>query len=1144
MAEKEQLLDILDYWHKIEFFIPFDLRQVLDQAGEDNGRLRWLQPASLAPDRPAPWQNVAVPEGRELTGFKLYLGVFDMQRIADFARDLPGNGASDAQEDDERTSLDGRSCIARFSLSASGEPVLDPVSVSTVPWAIGTAERHGLGALSAGAFDSARRDLSDLLFNFEAERRRRRARAGEEDKPLPLTGEELLSLSALFLEWAGCTWPVPSPVALLETITKEQKQDESPPRRGAQVGKAAYASSSSNMQSGRSGNEGADDDDDEDAEPDEQKIEILNSFFIEDIERCMASARQGEVPESIRAYVLPDEQQQRIDMYTDVGRREIMRTLHPAKINAGHWPEDARRRMSLMQQFAINMAFGRLKTAGLFSVNGPPGTGKTTLLRDMICENIVRRARELAKLPGADRAFLPVRERVEFADGSNATVGVLRQELTGFEMVVASSNNAAVENISTDLPKRKQLGDAWHEIGYLQPVAHKLAAQTSRAKFTKLQPKDVPWGLVSCALGNSKNRRRFVDRVFFDARGSDNRAASDDYQTIWTWRAQYAGPSFEEAKHAFQRADQALQQALDERKDYAELHIAWSGVTEKAATRTASAALASSSQQVEQANAATDGSQSAYQAAESALADLREEERLLDRAKPGVLSRLFRTAAARQHAGDVARNAGEQIAARKLAARCRADAAAAGSTQRDAQALHARAEQGLRKARTSWRETQDKLAAYRKQFPEMRVPGAAETIESDEVQRDGLWQDSALAHLCSGLTVAALALHEAWLAEVLKKGGGFGGNLVALSKMLSGPPLQRPEQAPLLWQSLFLMVPVVSSTFASFARQFRGMGPGSIGWLFIDEAGQAVPQAAVGALWRARRAMVVGDPLQIEPVFTVPSRLIDALAELSAHTSDKRCAPTMTSAQQLADAANPFGTAVPVEGAPPLWIGSPLRVHRRCLDPMFSIANRIAYHGKMVYGLSERTPSSDPLRLGSSAWIDVPGKTAGKQVVPEQVEIVAKLVVQLYRASGGLPPLYVISPFKAIKRALQDRLRSIDWQAEAGERAPSKKAWGSWCKERIGTVHTFQGKEESVVVFVLGADHDSAGSAKWAAAKPNLLNVAVTRAQNRIFVLGDASLWGDMSHFSEAMAQLGTPIGEQKWFERLGAALSGSELCA
>jgi hypothetical protein len=39
------------------------------------------------------------------------------------------------------------------------------------------------------------------------------------------------------------------------------------------------------------------------------------------------------------------------------------------------------------------------------------------------------------------------------------------------------------------------------------------------------------------------------------------------------------------------------------------------------------------------------------------------------------------------------------------------------------------------------------------------------------------------------------------------------------------------------WQALFIAVPLVSTTFASFPYLFRHLGKESIGWLLIDEAG-------------------------------------------------------------------------------------------------------------------------------------------------------------------------------------------------------------------------------------------------------------------------------------------------------------------
>src|SRR3546814_8396760 len=108
------------------------------------------------------------------------------------------------------------------------------------------------------------------------------------------------------------------------------------------------------------------------------------------------------------------------------------------------------------------------------------------------------------------------------------------------------------------------------------------------------------------------------------------------------------------------------------------------------------------------------------------------------------------------------------------------------------------------------------------------------------------------------------------------------------------------------------------------------MPSGSIGWLLIDEAGQALPQAAVGAIIRAKRSIVVGDPLQIPPVVTLPERLNSEICKFFKVAKATWAAPE-ASAQTLADRASRYQPAFRSDLGP-RRVGVPLLVHRRCLE--------------------------------------------------------------------------------------------------------------------------------------------------------------------------------------------------------------------
>ncbi|OHV82354.1 ATP-binding protein [Ensifer sp. LCM 4579] len=1096
-ADRERLLAILDFWHKIEFFIPYDLSS---RAVQREGRsVFWLHAQTLEDDAAA-LRRPSIPEEKEVAGITLFLGVFHKSEVAGAGRFF-GDGPAQ-YEDAERGDLDGDTCFASLELDASGNPLFETFAISTLPWALGRSRELGLSALDFGAFTDSRRRLSELLQNLDAQRRLDLPPEDKGDRPF--MPREILGLHELLCDWAGFIPKHETPVALVEIRYRDRRakavRQALPPPEGETTT-----------------------DDDDDGVVAEKDIGILNSFFIEDIEQAMAQVRAGTVPEPLKQYLTPRTTEERIDLYSDEGRHALLDILNPRNLNCGRWPSELHQAMSLMQQFAINSATLALAESGLYSVNGPPGTGKTTLLREMIANNVVKRARVLAALKTPRDAFDGRPRSIAFADGSTASLSVLKPELAGFEMVVASSNNTAVENISHDLPKRRSIVEISGR-GYLQTVAHKIAAQKDNGHVLDLTDDDRPWGLIACALGKAGNRRAFKERFAFmpvDEEARPTWSGPEKPQTIWQWLKSYEGPSFAEAAQRFRAADDAVSESVRRHVRYADLHREVGLVPLEEFCRELRERTQAAADVHRRAWESRDAAFAEVTALEERLSHLQEEEHLLDRSAPGWWQSVLPTAVGREHRNSRAANLEQQLSlGRKLReaeqrlAEQQARARKAGQQYKDCR-------QRLCMQEEAWSTRRAEFEKLAKVLGHPAVPLRLEELESDRFQIDGLWHSDELARLRTALFEAALALHEAWLADVGSKGGGFGGNIVATVKLLSGnDPLKR-DHLPSIWQSLFMMVPVVSTTFASFARQFGGLGPGSIGWLFVDEAGQAVPQAAVGALMRAKRAMMIGDPLQIEPVFSLPSALIGALAALSPHTSDGHYAPNRVSAQILADAANRFGTTIPADGGEGLWIGSPLRVHRRCIDPMFSLANRIAYRNKMVFAAGAGLADEDaaPFR-NDSAWIDIKGKVSGKQTVAGQVDFIVDVLAALYRRDGILPESYVISPFKETKNALKQALLQASWSDTDRYSSPPKLH--RWLQDRIGTVHTFQGKEESAVFMVLGTDADHVGAAVWASSKPNLLNVAATRARRRFYIVADRNLWQGMPHFREAAKALKT----------------------
>lgn len=348
--------------------------------------------------------------------------------------------------------------------------------------------------------------------------------------------------------------------------------------------------------------------------------------------------------------------------------------------------------------------------------------------------------------------------------------------------------------------------------------------------------------------------------------------------------------------------------------------------------------------------------------------------------------------------------------------------------------------------------------------------------------------------LRSRIFLLSLELHE-WAIKVNAR--PFNSNLNVFVDLLSNKHTSfiDGEIAAVIWNTFFFCIPVVSVTLASFQRQFARLGREAIGWLLLDEAGQATPASICGALWRSRRAIIIGDTLQIPPVVTIPEAL-GKLLQNNYGIGDDCWSPIHHSAQYLADRVTAAGTYVSAGDGERIWTGIPLRAHRRCSEPMFSISNTIAYGGQMV------KVARDDVRdipTGDSGWIDVRvGSMMEGHAVVEELQVLEVLLQRLAYYDGGV---FIISPFRSIADVCKERF---------------------YVKGRVGcgTIHSFQGKEAEIVFLVLGTHTGSVAARRWAAHRPNMLNVAVTRAKERLYVIGNREVWSVHRYFDHLAEKL------------------------
>ena len=239
-------------------------------------------------------------------------------------------------------------------------------------------------------------------------------------------------------------------------------------------------------------------------------------------------------------------------------------------------------------------------------------------------------------------------------------------------------------------------------------------------------------------------------------------------------------------------------------------------------------------------------------------------------------------------------------------------------------------------------------------------------------------------------------------------------------------------------------------------------------YVIIDEAGQVSPEVVAGCFSLAKKAIVIGDTQQIEPVWRVTSPVDEG--NISKHhlhqdlpkTIDKDATPAidrgLTSYKgnilKAVQGRNRYSST-----GDETQRGVLLREHFRCVPEIIEYCNKLAYKGQLI----PKRKGIDGYVLPHLGYAHIRGmckKQNGSRYNQEEAECIVKWVMsnikrlkQYYMERGDVDIdesdlIAIVTPFAAQAKLIEKLLKN------AGKKTLT-----------AGTTHALQGAERKVVIF-------------------------------------------------------------------------------
>lgn len=268
----------------------------------------------------------------------------------------------------------------------------------------------------------------------------------------------------------------------------------------------------------------------------------------------------------------------------------------------------------------------------------------------------------------------------------------------------------------------------------------------------------------------------------------------------------------------------------------------------------------------------------------------------------------------------------------------------------------------------------------------------------------------------------------------------------------------------------------------------------------IDESSQCDIASAIPLLYRAKRAVILGDPFQLKHITTMGApRSIELIRQNNLNVEEHILYDYVKQSLYAFSESR-----VKKENV------IRLNEHFRSHADIITFSKQFWYSDNLLISTDYRNLYPQTLQNESAVmWIDITGNISQiantGAYIENEINCVADKVTELLRRKEFKGEIGVVTPFRhqanKIREKLNGRLNNIEM-----------------LRVLVDTAVKFQGDEKDIIIYsVVVADVMPAGVTYYHRETPNLLNVAITRARAKLIVIGNknACLNSDIRHINE-----------------------------